>query len=183
MGYGYDSYIRESYRYVTDDRGYQVRSKSLYSDYEQENLSSLLQSLRAAFPERKAPVYPGNPQAEIDRKLREKLEEPRIAAEQARQEAEVERRLELAAKLKTNDDYKFGDVIKFDRTFGTDTEFTKAKTYSYVALKSGDGNWYVSGANQARSGGWKFDDLVEWLLTGENVVSNVKVATEWTEIF
>lgn len=131
------------------------------------------------------PMFPGTetPQAAIDRKVKEKLEEPKIAAEEARQTAEVERRIALVDLLKTDSDYEFGTVFKFERRFGQDTEYTKSTKYQYVVFKAGDGNWYMTGKNTARTGGWKFDALVEWMVTGEHAIENLKVATAWADIF
>lgn len=131
------------------------------------------------------PPLPGkeSPQNAIDRSFREALEKPKIEAEQQRQQTEVSRRIELAGKFKTNDEYEFGTVLRWTRKLGKDTEHTKATEYRYVAIKAADGKWYVSGQHQVRSSGWKLDDLIEWMLTGETTIENLQIATAWNNIF
>jgi hypothetical protein len=122
------------------------------------------------------------PQSMIDNAIREALAQPAIDAEEERQKTEIERRLEMADQIGYNDNHEFGTVLKFDRRLGKDTEYSQAKSYTFVAFKAGDGNWYLTGQQQHRAGGWKWSALVEWMLTGDNTIENLQVAAAWDSI-
>lgn len=118
----------------------------------------------------------------IDNAVREALAQPAIEAEEERQKTEIDRRLEMADQIGYNDNHEFGTVLKFDRRLGRDTEYSQAKSYTFVALKAGDGNWYLTGPQQARTGGWTWTALIEWMLTGDNTIENLQIATAWNNI-
>lgn len=103
-------------------------------------------------------------QDQIDKEVAEALEVPR-------REAEVKRRVELATKIGA-DTYPDGSVLKWTRKFGE-------KDYTYAALKTG-GKWYVTGSQMTRASGWEWDDLVQWMVQGENTVENLVVGSGWS---
>ena len=114
-------------------------------------------------------------QERIDAAVLEELGREKREAEERRVEEEIKQRTDLAKQLGNDDDYAFGTVIKFNRRFGRDNEFEQSKSYTYAALKTGNGKWYVTGDNSipmARD----WSKLVKWMTTGEGTVENISIA-------
>lgn len=106
-------------------------------------------------------------QDQIDREVAEALEVPR-------REAEVKRRVELAGKIGSVDTYENGAVLRWKRKYGK-------SEYTYVALKAGD-KWYVTGQSQSSSSGREWDELVNWMVTGENTIEELEVVDVWKSV-
>lgn len=104
-----------------------------------------------------------NKQSQID-------EEVKVALEKPRREAEIKRRVEMAETIGVNDKYENGTVLKWTRKIGS-------KDYYYAAIKANDGKWYVTGAYVMS--GYTWEALVESMITGENTVENLQVASAW----
>jgi len=168
--------------------GYIGPSRTISSKtYPQGTLEAQMIEQSLGYGKKSPPPFPPSlaketPQNMIDDAVREALAQPAIDAEEERQKTEIDRRLELADQIGYNDNHEFGTVLKFDRRLGRDTEHSQSKSYTFVALKAGDGNWYLTGQQQHRAGGWKWSALVEWMLTGDNTVENLQIATAWDNI-
>lgn len=106
-------------------------------------------------------------QQQIDKEVAEALEVPR-------REAEVKRRVEIATAI-GEDTYEVGTVFRWKRKFGE-------KTYSYAAIKAGNSQWFVTGQNQSSAFGYQWDDLVQWMVTGENVIEELEVVDVWKSV-
>ncbi|HEY6019054.1 MAG TPA: hypothetical protein VIY48_03915 [Candidatus Paceibacterota bacterium] len=104
-------------------------------------------------------------QSQIDEEVKAALEKPR-------REAEVQRRVELAAAIGATDKHEVGTVLRWTRKHGD-------KDYFYVAIKGSNDKWYVSGQVHVNRSGYTWDELVEWMITGVTTVENVEVATAW----
>lgn len=102
----------------------------------------------------------------IDEAVREAIAAPKRAAEIAARKAAVE-------ALGVEDKYEVGTVLTFDR------ESSKTVTHSHVALKTADG-WYATGGRLTGNGVQSWDNLLHWMTTGENLVSNVAISTPET---
>lgn len=133
----------------------------------------------AAPPPIRKPSYPGlkiqetpvpakTAQQEIDDAVREAIEKPK-------REAEIAKRV-AAVQALTPDTYDVGTVIKFKRQYGK-------TTYTFAALKVEGDKWFVTGSTLVSSAGWNWTNLVEWMTTGENLVTDVVVSSgEWTTV-
>lgn len=94
----------------------------------------------------------------------------------ARAMEELER-LESFPDEPTNDPAILFFQKRFDRNYTSKGRST-IKKYDYVAVKAGDGLWYLSGPTQRR--GYVWDELVEFMSTG---VEEVWVVTDLERLF
>lgn len=85
---------------------------------------------------------------------------------QARDEREIERRLDLIEAF-GKDDYTAGTVFRFVKQFDD-----SGTVYSYAAIKAGNSKWYTTGKMVY---GTDWEDFVLWLVSG-------KFPVEWTEL-
>jgi hypothetical protein len=77
----------------------------------------------------------------------------KLLVDQAMQvQEELQQARQLEEKLGTNDDYKDGDVIKWEQ------RYDNGKTYTFVAIKAA-GYWYTTGIFQRSR--WSWETLVE----------------------
>lgn len=104
-----------------------------------------------------------NKQSQIDEEVKAALEKPR-------REAEIKRRVEMAEIIGVSDKHENGTVLRWTRKLGN-------KDYYCAAIKANDGKWYATGAYVVS--GYTWEALVESMITGENTVENLQVATAW----
>jgi len=101
-------------------------------------------------------------QYEIDHAVREAIAAPKKIAEIATRKAAVE-------ALGVEDNRPVGTVITFKRVVGKNT-------YMHVGIKADDEKWYVTGGQLTGNGSQSWDNLLQWMTTGENLVSDVQVS-------
>lgn len=177
----YSDYDFSSYGYLSPSLGY--ISPSNYNYTTRTDTLFTQQIIKNIRPKELFPDPPKEtPPNMIDNAIREALAQPAIDAEEERQKAEIERRLTLADQIGYNDEHEVGTVLRWTRRLGRDTDHSKSTEYKYVGFKAGDGNWYLTGQHQQRASGWKWSALIEWMLTGDNTVENLQVATAWEDI-
>lgn len=109
-------------------------------------------------------------QEQIDAAVREAIEKPR-------REAEIAKRVAAVGVLESLKDAKVGTLITFTRQTG------KKEPLTYAALKTADDRWFVTGDGYASNGEPRtFDNLLQWLTTGETLAENVQQATKFEAV-
>lgn len=146
-------------------RPYSSGKKISYSDYGIPIASMMTKK------EEKTPVN-STDQAEIDAAVREALAKPK-------REAEIAKRVAAVEAIGTEDTHEIGTVLKWDRKMQPGS---KMKPYVYVAVKIGDDCWYVTGTTTIKIGAYKWEELLEWMITGSTLVENLQVAASWDTI-
>lgn len=91
-----------------------------------------------------------------------------------RAQAKIDRLLSLPDEP-TTDDPDGALVVWFRHKFNT-----RSKSYTYAAVKAGDGLWYTTGPASPK--GYTWDELMDWHESEVNVDKTVWVATEWAEV-
>jgi len=108
-------------------------------------------------------------QQEIDEAVREAIEKPR-------REAEIAKRVAAIQAIGTDDTHEVGAVMRWKRKYGK-------TVYAYAAIKTADEKWYVTGSQTTSAGGYTWDKLVEWMTTGENLITDLEIASGWNPVF
>jgi hypothetical protein len=121
--------------------------------------------------------YDGSSDAYGNGKAHSPLRESRIrSAERTieRAQRKIDRLLSLPEEP-TTDDPDGALVVWFEHKFNR-----TSKSYTYAAVKAGDGLWYTTGPSSPK--GYTWDELVDWHENEENVTKTMWVATEWAEV-
>lgn len=118
--------------------------------------------------------FSDNDQYMIDNAVREAIEKPRREAEIALRVGAVQT---LSPMLEDADP---GTVIRFVRTYSK-------RPYTYAAIKvvrseNEEPVWYVTGSAATRADTYTTETLLRWMTTGDSLVSDVQIATEFADV-
>ena len=176
MGSHYTTFVR-SFAQLGRMDGEKSPSPALYSKNVRDKIREYLDNHPDFFTKETTEMsFNTDDQYEIDRAVREAIDKPR-------REAEVALRVGAVNALSPMlEDAEPGTVIRFTRTFNGNK-----RIFSYAGIKvqdSEDGQpiWYVTGTQNTRSGWYTTEDLLRWMTTGDKLVSDVQVATEFTDV-
>lgn len=111
-------------------------------------------------------------QKEINDAVREAIAAPVKEREIAVRTAAVKALLPLAES-------EVGTVLTFQRAISRKAD---AHVYTHVAIKSSADEWFATGGSLTGSYAYTWDSLLHWMLEGEVIVSNVKVAKTFTDV-
>jgi len=136
---------------------------SPYSEFMDHMITTKLKKEKSPVPAAKTK------QQEIDDAVREAIEKPK-------REAEIARRVAAVEKIAENT-HEVGTVLRWKRKLGKGNH-----NYVYAAIKAGDDKWYVTGSQMVSTNGWTWEVLVEWMTTGEHLVTDLEVSGEWTSV-